>query len=74
MHPFTAGEFLLDAVGPPIMTALWWVMSRGWALGIQRGKVSDRTRARQKREFFVLLVVLYLIGFGMSFYVHVLKK
>ena len=72
-QPFSVGEFLIDLIGPPIFTALWWVMSRGWALGVQGGSVSDKTKKRQRIEFFVVLAVVYAIGIGMSIYVHVIK-
>lgn len=73
VHPFTLGEFMLDLIGPPIVAIIWWIMSRGWAFGVQGGQVSDRTKGRQKRGFVIVLVILYVVGFGTSFYVHVLK-
>jgi hypothetical protein len=65
---------LLDLIGPPVVTALWWLISRGWATGVQREKVSNRTNTRQKYEFFFVLVLLYLVGIGTSVYVHAIKK
>jgi hypothetical protein len=53
---------------PPIMAALVWIMSRGWAATVQGGVVSERTKRRQKIEFWALLIAMYLIGFGMFVY------
>ena len=55
-------------IGPPIMAAFFWLMSRGWALGVQGGTASDKTKQRQKIEFWMLLVAMYVIGLGMALY------
>jgi hypothetical protein len=55
-------------LGPPIMAGLIWFMSRGWALFVQGGVASDRTKRRQKVEFWIVLVVMYAIGIGMALY------
>jgi hypothetical protein len=73
MHPFTVNELILDLIGPPIVAAIWWLMSRGWAFGVQGGEVSERTRTRQKRRFVAVLIVLYCVSFGTSLYVRVFK-
>jgi len=54
--------------GPPVMAALIWFMSRGWAKSVQGGVASDRTKARQKIEFWMVLAVMYVLGFGMALY------
>jgi len=55
-------------LGPPIMATLIWFMSRGWATSIQGGVASDKTKRRQKVEFWVVLVAMYFLGFGMALY------
>lgn len=55
-------------LGPPVMAALTWIMSRGWAHAVQGGVVSERTKRRQKAEFWIVLVVMYVLGFGMALY------
>ena len=55
-------------VGPPIMAGLVWLMSRGWAIGVQRGSASEKTRMRQKVEFWMVLIAMYVIGFAMALY------
>lgn len=55
-------------VGPPVMAGLFWLMSRGWAFSVQGGKASERTKGRQKIEFWMILVAMYVIGFGMALY------
>ena len=61
-------QLVILVLGPPIMTALWWLGSRGCALTIQGGSVSERTRKRQRIELYLVLAVLYLIGFSMALY------
>ena len=50
------------------MTILWFLASRGWASAVQGGAVSDKTKRRQKIEFFVVLIAMYAVGFGMVLY------
>lgn len=50
------------------MTILWWLASRGWATAIQGGTVSDKTKRRQKIEFYIVLIAMYAVGFGMALY------
>jgi len=42
-------------VGPPVMAGLFWLMSRGWAFSVQGGKTSEKTKGRQKIEFWMIL-------------------
>jgi hypothetical protein len=55
-------------LGPPIMATLIWVVSRGWAMAVQGGTASDKTKRRQGIEFYVVLTAMYVIGFGMAAY------
>ena len=71
MRPGAAplGEQLAILIaGPPVMACLIWVMSRGWAKTVQGGTASERTKSRQKIEFWMVLVVMYVLGFGMALY------
>lgn len=69
MRPGAAplGEQLAILIaGPPVMAGLIWLMSRGWAKTIQGGTATERTKSRQKIEFWMVLVVMYVLGFGMA--------
>jgi hypothetical protein len=55
---------------PPIGAVLWWLSSRGLATMIQKGSVSEETKERQKRRFWMLLVGVYVLGVGMFIYAH----
>lgn len=61
-------QLVILILGPPIMTILWWLAARGWALAVQAGSVSERTRKRQKMEIGGVLILFYLIGFSMALY------
>ncbi|MGH9474009.1 MAG: hypothetical protein ACRD13_05235 [Terriglobales bacterium] len=51
--------FLL--VGPPIGACIWRLMARGWAMGVQGGRVSDRVKRWERIEFRWLIVICYAI-------------
>ena len=73
-QPLPLGEQIAAVLlTPPVITALWWLMSRGFASGVQGGDVTERTKKRQKIEFWVLLTVMYLIAFGMAVYAWFIK-
>lgn len=61
-------QLLIFTIGPPIMASLIWMMSRGWAHTVQGALISDRTRKRQKIEFWVVLIVMYLFSVGVVLY------
>ena len=50
------------------MAGLVWLMSRGWARSVQGGTASQRTKNRQKIEFWIVLITMYVLGFGMALY------
>jgi hypothetical protein len=66
-------QYLLDLVAPPVGACLWWLFSRGNALTLQGGNVSERTKKREKIGFFVVLALAYLIMFGGTTYLHFAK-
>ena len=58
----------LDLLVPPIGTFIWLLMSRGWAAMVQGGTISERTKKRQKWEFWVVLASAYLLMCGITLY------
>jgi hypothetical protein len=65
--PFSE-QIMLDLVVPPVGAAIWWLMARGWAGAVQGNTLSQRTKVRQKWEFWILLFVAYLLMFGITAY------
>jgi hypothetical protein len=63
-------QIMLDVVAPPIVVCLWWLFSRGTALTLQGGRVSERTKKWEKIGFVILLPLLYLTMFGITIYFH----
>lgn len=61
-------QLVILIIGPPIMTILWWLASRGWAMVVQGGTVSDRTKKRQRIEVYAVLSAMYAVGLGMALY------
>lgn len=56
--------------GPPITAIVWSFLARGWAYSIQGGKVSERTKKRQKWEFWILLIIMYVICIVVAILAH----
>jgi len=61
-------QVLIAVFGPPVMSILWRWRARGWALTVQGGSVSDRTKQRQKKEFWILMFALYALVIGAFVY------
>jgi hypothetical protein len=59
---------LWDLIVPPIIAVLWRITAGGWAMGVQRGDVSEKTRQRQWTEFWAILVLTFLVLFGFTIY------
>jgi hypothetical protein len=60
--------------GPPVMSCLWWLRSRGWAKEFQGADVSEQTKRRQRIEFWGLLLTLYLISVGTAAYILFIRN
>jgi hypothetical protein len=58
-------------VGPPIMALLWRLLSGGFAAAVQGGTRSETTIRRQRKEFWILLIVLYVTGIAVATYAWV---
>ncbi len=46
---------------PPCGAFAWWLLSRGWAKIVQGGDVSERTKKRQRYEFWILMIAAYAL-------------
>jgi hypothetical protein len=66
-HPI-GEQILVDLLVPPIGACFWWAMARGWAMTVQSGNVSEATRKRQRREFLIIMALVYLLMFGITLY------
>lgn len=55
---------------PPIMTCLWWLMSRAWGRAMQGGEMSPRTKRWVDGNFWRLMIFLYVMSFGMLAYAY----
>jgi hypothetical protein len=65
-------QIALDLFAPPIITALWWLKSRDWAEVVHRGDISETTKHRQNKGFWIVLGVLYLIAFAVTAYFNII--
>jgi hypothetical protein len=71
MRPNTAPlseQVVIIVFGPPIMAALWWAASRNLARILQGGSVSEKTKGRQRKEFWAYLAALYILCLGVFLY------
>jgi len=67
-------QLVIIILGPPIIASLWRFMSRGWARTVQGGTLSDKTKRRQKLEFWILLGTMYAMVFCMAIYAWFIKS
>lgn len=63
-------QIALDVVVPPIVTAVWWLMSSGWSNMMQGGEPTPRTKIWLSKGFWIVLGLLYLLMFGITLYAH----
>jgi hypothetical protein len=61
-------QLVFGLFGPPIMAVIFRFMARGWAMTLQGGTVSERTKKRQQIEFWGMLIAMYLLVWGMFIY------
>ena len=67
-------QILYDLILPPIGAVLWWLMSRGLATTVQGRTVSEETKRRQKFEFVVVLIGVYLIMFSITIFAYFSRR
>lgn len=63
-------QVLFFVLAPPIMAFLIRILSHGWASMVQGGHVSERTRKRQKLEFWGALIFMYIMLACIFAYAH----
>jgi hypothetical protein len=66
-------QILFDILLPPIAAVAFRILARGWAGLAQGGRISDVTHRRQSREFWIILIVLYLFAATTFIYAHFIK-
>ena len=65
-----AQQIILDLVFPPVGATIWWLISTGWAMLMQGGRISERTKVWRRNLFWILLVGAYALMFGVTLYTH----
>jgi hypothetical protein len=60
-------QILVDLIAPPVGALLWRFMTRGWA-GARAVDASEETRRRNSNEFWMVLILGYVLMFGISLY------
>jgi hypothetical protein len=59
----TLGEQCVSVLfGPPIMGSLVWLLARALSPGEHGEKLSKKARERQRRQFYMVLIVMYLVA------------
>jgi len=60
-------QIVLDLICPPIITAVWLHLSRGWA-GAMGTTEKSTVRGWIKSGKWILLIVLYVVAFSITAY------
>ena len=66
-------QLLIFAIMPPIVSLLFGVLARGWANTVEGGKVSEKTKTRQRKEVLAMLGSSYIVGTLVFIYVHLFQ-
>lgn len=64
-------QIAIDTVAPPIGTCLWWLMSRGTAGALQKETISQKTKSRLNKGFWMVLAFTYALMFGATAYYNI---
>jgi len=57
-------------LGPPILAAMTWLLTRGWTSMMMRGRTTSRIAKLQKYDFWIILAILYLVMFTAALVKH----
>jgi hypothetical protein len=60
-------QIALDLVAPPIITAIWWLLARGWAQSLG---TTDWALRWQKPATLAVLIAAYFIMFSITLYAY----
>lgn len=63
-------QALFFLLAPPIMALLIRLLSRGWANIVRGGNVSEKTIKRQRVEFWIVLIFMYVMLACIFGYAH----
>lgn len=55
---------------PPFGAAVWWLMARNMARTMQGGTVSEASRKRQNKWFWIPMAAAYVLMFGITTYAY----
>jgi hypothetical protein len=57
-------------VGPPCVSLLTWLLTRGWTSMMMRGRTTPRIVMWQKYDFWIILAILYVTMFTAALVEH----
>ena len=60
-------QILVDLIAPPVGALLWRLVTGGWA-GARALGASEEVRRRKSSHFWVVLILGYVLMFGLSLY------
>jgi uncharacterized membrane protein len=67
-------QILYSVVAPLIGAVIFRFMARAWAKLLQGEAISEQTRRRQKFEFWMILVFMYVALGSIFIYAHFIGK
>jgi hypothetical protein len=62
-------QIALDLFAPPLITAVWWLLSGGWS-GLLGTTESEVVKGWRKPAVWTVLIVCYVLMFGTTAYAY----
>jgi len=57
-------------IGPPCLTLLTWLLTRGWTYLMMRGRTTARITAWQRYDFWIIFAIIYVVMFTAALVGH----
>jgi hypothetical protein len=62
-------QIAIALFAPPIITAVWWLLSGGWS-GLMGTTQSDVVKSWRKPALWTVLIVCYVLMFGITAFAY----
>lgn len=57
---------MLAIFAPPLLTGIWWLLSRGFSNAVTGGMMNPRQKRFERVMFWIVLIGCYVTSIGMT--------